>query len=630
MNRRKKALAAILAAGFAVALNAVPTKAEWKSDGNTWRWQEESGGYAQAGWKNINSRWYYFNEDGSMATGWMKSKDRWYYLSRPGQGVEGAMKSGWILDNQTWYYLTPGNEGVEGAMQTGWIRTGDTWYYADSSGAMQTGVVSVDGKVYCLAENGAMQTGQVVLDGKSYYFNESGAAEGAKPAVSKRFGEEIKDTAANRVQNQSQSVVYRNTEEEDDSDEEDTPAAVNPVIESVVLTSNGLRVILDKAQQLDISAFYVECPAGKDMTIIKAETVTGADRHRIYNLTTAVYQDNDYNLIITLRNGQKIQKAFTVNGGAPVLSDIVTTRVSDAMAEISCAVDDVGILYYLAVPDKVSRSAVSQNIPASGEEVKEKGEAVRIESGGRCEFEVEGLQKGRSYTLYLASAQNENMVPVMRETAQIEAQVKENGNSSITITEAEGVTDQQIRIVLSEPTKMPLDVSNFSVSCSKGESSLDRVETKDNQTYIIFLPSSGHMYSNTTYRVCITFPDGNQTEKSFYGDYQWPIILSFSVSRTAEDEIAVSIKSDEAGELYYLLGNEDGKPNTRQIKDTGSCRPLAAGVNEFTLPVSQGDTVLYVLPVDKKGNMPVYVASKPIPNKINKGNLKTGISCNSY
>ena len=80
-----------------------------------------------AGWNQIGEDWYYYDENGQMATGWKLVGDGWFYLDESGK------------------------------MTIGWIRIGEDWYYTDAEGRMVTGWKMIDGALYYFHGNGKMQ-----------------------------------------------------------------------------------------------------------------------------------------------------------------------------------------------------------------------------------------------------------------------------------------------------------------------------------------------------------------------------------------------------------------------------------------------------------------------------------------
>jgi len=103
----------------------IPASAKWISDSkNNWNWIEDK--EKATGWKEIDKKWYYFNEDGRMITGWLNYNKKWYNLSS-----SGAMNIGWIDDN-------------------------GTQYFTNSNGEMETGTIGIDGIVYTFSDSGAM------------------------------------------------------------------------------------------------------------------------------------------------------------------------------------------------------------------------------------------------------------------------------------------------------------------------------------------------------------------------------------------------------------------------------------------------------------------------------------------
>jgi uncharacterized protein YgiM (DUF1202 family) len=130
----------------------IPASAKWinNSKGN-WNWLD--GGVKATGWKEIDKKWYYFNEDGTMSTGWLNYDGKWYNLSS-----SGAMETGWEEINKKWYHFNS-----DGIMSNGWIDDNGSRYFTDSSGEMQTGTLGIDGKVYTFSDSGAMLNDKEII-----------------------------------------------------------------------------------------------------------------------------------------------------------------------------------------------------------------------------------------------------------------------------------------------------------------------------------------------------------------------------------------------------------------------------------------------------------------------------------
>ncbi|EHJ00731.1 cell wall binding repeat-containing protein [Clostridium sp. DL-VIII] len=50
-----------------LTMNPIVTHAEWKQDNNGW-WNSEGSSWS-VGWKEIDGKWYYFDDNGYMKTG---------------------------------------------------------------------------------------------------------------------------------------------------------------------------------------------------------------------------------------------------------------------------------------------------------------------------------------------------------------------------------------------------------------------------------------------------------------------------------------------------------------------------------------------------------------------------------
>ncbi|WP_024615527.1 SH3 domain-containing protein [Clostridium sp. Ade.TY] len=119
----------------------------------------------KAEWIKKNGKWYYKNEDGTLAKGWKKINNKWYYMNK-----DGERQTGWLKLNDKWYYLND-----DGDMATGWKKVRDKWYYMNKDGEMQTGWLKLDDKWYYLNKNGDMRTDRIDLGNKSYEFNSDGS-----------------------------------------------------------------------------------------------------------------------------------------------------------------------------------------------------------------------------------------------------------------------------------------------------------------------------------------------------------------------------------------------------------------------------------------------------------------------
>lgn len=109
---------------------------EWIYDGTGWWIRNNDGSYPAGIWKNINYKWYFFDQTGYMKTGWTEDNGCWYYL-----GSDGAMiENQWILEQGHWYYL-----GEGGIMKTGWIFDNNSWYYLNENGDMAIDCITPDG-----------------------------------------------------------------------------------------------------------------------------------------------------------------------------------------------------------------------------------------------------------------------------------------------------------------------------------------------------------------------------------------------------------------------------------------------------------------------------------------------------
>ena len=130
----------------------------WGKNGSSsdYDWTYGVSGTLVTGWRQIDSRWYYFK----------KSSDSPVIQTNSSRYTEGEMVTGWVKISGTWYYLwRPADKPIlasgdthvykEGEMVTGWVYLNKYWYYLSSSGAMYAnGTYSIGGKNYTFDSNG--------------------------------------------------------------------------------------------------------------------------------------------------------------------------------------------------------------------------------------------------------------------------------------------------------------------------------------------------------------------------------------------------------------------------------------------------------------------------------------------
>ena len=121
--------------GGRVHTSAENTAGTWHRDDKGW-WFEYPDGTWPAGewkqlvWNNVIS-WYYFKEDGYMATGWFRDGDHLFYLHPYSDGTQGYMYTGWHQIDGKWYYFNEASDGTKGRLMTDTYIDG---WYVDKDG----------------------------------------------------------------------------------------------------------------------------------------------------------------------------------------------------------------------------------------------------------------------------------------------------------------------------------------------------------------------------------------------------------------------------------------------------------------------------------------------------------------
>ncbi|MGI6007843.1 MAG: SGNH/GDSL hydrolase family protein [Ruminococcus sp.] len=179
------------------------TKPEgWNEEDGKIRYYYSDGTFAEDVFLNINGKYFYFDQEGFLATGWQTVENEVYYLKKTGEpgsigqmftglqtiggktfyfASDGALRTGWqTIGNYRYYFQKSGAEGTLGRMVTGWLLNEGRIYYLKQTGdkgvkgRMFTGWMTIGGKRFYFDQEGAMATGWCKISGSYYYFKASG------------------------------------------------------------------------------------------------------------------------------------------------------------------------------------------------------------------------------------------------------------------------------------------------------------------------------------------------------------------------------------------------------------------------------------------------------------------------
>ena len=148
---------------------AVPTVTYkgWKQLDGKWYYFDENGNKVTNQWKQDSAGWCYLGEDGAMITNqWVKDSVGWCYVDASGYMVYNQ----WAHDGTGWAYA-----GVDGYRETSkWIKDSAGWCYVDESGYMVYSQWVADSKGDCyVSDTGYMATNQWIETEEGWCFVET-------------------------------------------------------------------------------------------------------------------------------------------------------------------------------------------------------------------------------------------------------------------------------------------------------------------------------------------------------------------------------------------------------------------------------------------------------------------------
>lgn len=475
------------------------------------------------------------------------------------------------------------------------------------------------------------------------HYEEYGKQEG-------REGRSEAEVKAEEARRKAEEEARRRAEEEARREEEreETPGAgeqetekpsedsVKPEtfqIQDVEVRGSGrIRVTLNRKteQPLALEAFNIICNrGGSDMTILSVST---ADQ-KVYDLTTAYYKDQEYDLQISLADGTAVSKTFSYRMDCAQIAGINAVRTGVGEAVISYNSDEPGAFYYLLRENglvQTGRASLVELVETV--EAAEPTEAEIMKDGVRADMvqhentvTVTGLKEGMSYKVYYVAVNTENKTTLVNSLV-IEGKVFEETAGAI--KRAEAFAEKQgngeflygFEIELNTASSEPLALGQFDISCPLGKTALGQVKTSDNKTYRVYMERGSIPKEYNTYTILINMKDGTQLKKTCYLDLQAPRVSVWKIEWTDQDTVNVIVNSDEAGMLYYAVQDEVEGEGTVAAKDPAQIYAsgvkydgMGYGLNYITVKgVRAGQWFCYASE-DARGNREDFYSYKRIP-----------------
>ncbi len=370
--------------------------------------------------------------------------------------------------------------------------------------------------------------------------------------------------------------------------------------------------------------------SGKDMTILNVST----NDNRVYVLSTAYYDDNEYFLSIKLPDGSLINKTFTTSLVAPGLKAPKIDRVDDTSATFTFVSDQDGSLYYLlkeVAPS--SRSMWTGDEDPTPAQIKSNGTKIPMKQYSNT-FTIKNLKANTAYTVfYVAEDASGKLTPINYADIPSSSAGKPE-QSSISITNIESHKDMSdfnrvhhwFTITLSSAPAQDLTLENFKVTCpAENDTSLSKIEKTSPTVYTIYLKENVILKSDNNFTFTITFSDGSQTSSTKFLDFAAPVINDVKVIRTGANTANVTFQSTEPGKLYWKVYPNSNLPEAnlpatiQDIVSTGKTFDKMQSNVSHTLTLTsipEKDATVYLVAEDTNNNLGTFAEHDPIPNEI--------------
>lgn len=404
------------------------------------------------------------------------------------------------------------------------------------------------------------------------------------------------------------------------------PGKESFAIQSVeVMGSGRIRVTLNQKTEepLALEAFSIICNSGgADMTILSVTT----NDNQVYDLATAYYRDQEYDIQITLADGTSISKVFAYRTDCAQITGVNAVRTSAGEARITYNSDEPGYFYYI-----LRENGQILARAASVGESEEFTESEIINNGVKTEmnqhensFIITGLAEGMPYAMYYVAVNTEGKSTLV-ESLSIDGGVYEE--TAAAIKGAQAFAEKQedgeylygFEIELEAATSESLTLEQFDISCPQNETTLGGVTTSDNRIYRVYMQRGSIPKGNNTYTILINLKDGTQLKGTCYLDLQAPRVDAESFEWKDADTVEVVVNSDEAGTLYYMVQDEVEGEGTITAKDpaqiyaNGIQISIGYGQNYITVQGVKGGQWFCFASEDAQGNREDFYSYKQIP-----------------
>lgn len=403
-------------------------------------------------------------------------------------------------------------------------------------------------------------------------------------------------------------------------------------IQSVqVLGSGRIRVTLNQktGQPLGLDAFSIICNSGgSDMTILSVST----NDNMVYDLATAYYKDQEYDIQITLADGTAISKVFAYRTDCAQIAGMNAVRTSASEARITYNSNEPGVFYYLLRQGGQTAARTASIVKvAEVVEAAEATEAEIIRDGIQTQmkqhenvFTVTGLTEGMPYTMYYVAVNTEGKATLVNSLSiggevYVEHAAAIKGAQAFAEKQENGEFLYGFEIELETATPESLVLGQFDISCPQNETTLGAVKTSDNRIYRVYMQRGSIPKGNNTYTILINLKDGTQLKGTCYLDLQAPRVTAESIKWKDTDTIEIVVNSDEAGTLYYAIQDEVEGEGTIAAKDpaqiyaNGKTVSIGYGLNYITIKGAKAGQWFCYASEDGRGNREEFYSYKQIP-----------------